>query len=1005
MKIHDLEVTGSLIYNGVNLLSLTSSVTDSGSFSTQIVNLNQVSSSLNSFTSSINTTIKSKLDSESVISGSAQVLITNTTGYSTFSSSISSSIGSLSGSVATTTSGLAGRIESVETKTGSYATTGSNVFVGSQVITGSICSNGNIVTTGQIVAQTINVQQVTSSIVYSCGSNIFGTAINNTQQFTGSILATGSLIITGPLSATTIYGSTAVCSPVGNFSNCLTFGDWTTTTNVLTSNKPNEQGAYIRAAVSSAEYPTYTFEDDRDTGIYRNGTNSLGFATSGSARMTISSTGDSLFNGTIVVQGSCSSRICLIKDYSGSPSNPGFVITNTNGVITFNHNANGGGTSISGVTCIGSNFCVAGASYFAGVIGLGITSPSANLDINATGGLGGYTGIRIKYGTSSVQSLSMGQVTAGNGAWIGMAQYNNAGFWQTEGTAAAVLNFEGDGTFRISTNCGLTANANYNICERMRISANGNVGIRCTSPGFTLDVCGTANINNGCYASAPTLTITGQIYPIIDLISQDTNVGNRNWRIAGVSGNYGTFEILSSTAANLGAGTTRLAIDNIGRVGIGPLYPNYNLHICCSGQVISNIQVNSTTAGSEAGILITTPDSIGLLTVGASASRGLTDAARCDMVMGLRTGGKIRFSTDINANTTHMSIAGNGITSFTCQICAPYAIFNGTAAVTLPVGTTAQRPGPSTGMIRFNSSCTDLEYYNGNDWLFFTSTPQSQGYYADVLVVAGGGGGGGAEASNGYGGGGAGGGAGGYVAGRIFINYTVNSYSVWIGAGGTGGANNPQSTGSGCNGTMGIASCALGLIAIGGGFGGGDETGINAGNGGSGGGQGGDNTGTQGCGTLGQGCAGGYSSVRNGGGGGGASTTGCHGYGGSGAGGQGRSWYNGTTYAGGGGGGNGAAVNTTTYGGAGGGGNGSATDGTSGNQVAGGTATAGTANTGGGGGGGAAGRAQGGQNGGSGIVIVRYYGSQKGFGGTITSSDGYTYHSFTSSGTYCATYY
>jgi hypothetical protein len=98
----------------------------------------------------------------------------------------------LSSSVATTTSGLASRIGSVETKTGSYATTGSNVFVGSQVITGSICSNGNIVTTGQIVAQTINVQQVTSSIVYSCGSNVFGTDINNTQQFTGSMLITGS---------------------------------------------------------------------------------------------------------------------------------------------------------------------------------------------------------------------------------------------------------------------------------------------------------------------------------------------------------------------------------------------------------------------------------------------------------------------------------------------------------------------------------------------------------------------------------------------------------------------------------------------------------------------------------------------------------------------------------------------------------------------------------------------------------------------------------------------
>jgi hypothetical protein len=40
--------------------------------------------------------------------------------------------------------------------------------------------------------------------------------------------------------------------------------------------------------------------------------------------------------------------------------------------------------------------------------------------------------------------------------------------------------------------------------------------------------------------------------------------------------------------------------------------------------------------------------------------------------------------------------------------------------------------------------------------------------------------------------------------------------------------------------------------------------------------------------------------------------------------------------------------------------------------------------------------------GGSGIVIVRYAGTQKGTGGTVTSSGGFTYHTFTSSGTYTA---
>jgi hypothetical protein len=112
---------------------------------------------------------------------------------------------------------------------------------------------------------------------------------------------------------------------------------------------------------------------------------------------------------------------------------------------------------------------------------VGISDPNTVLDINsAGGGVGGWTGIRLKAGTSSVQSLSMGQVTAGNGAWIGMSQYNQAGYWKTEGTAAAVMVFNSDGSFIISTNCGLTANTDYNLCERLKIDAAGMVGIRAT---------------------------------------------------------------------------------------------------------------------------------------------------------------------------------------------------------------------------------------------------------------------------------------------------------------------------------------------------------------------------------------------------------------------------------------------------------------------------------------------------------------------------------------------
>ena len=60
---------------------------------------------------------------------------------------------------------------------------------------------------------------------------------------------------------------------------------------------------------------------------------------------------------------------------------------------------------------------------------------------------------------------------------------------------------------------------------------------------------------------------------------------------------------------------------------------------------------------------------------------------------------------------------------------------------------------------------------------------------------------------------------------------------------------------------------------------------------------------------------------------------------------------------------------------------------------------AGGVNTGGGSGGA---QSVGSPAGGSGIVIIRYAGAQRGTGGTVTSSGGYTLHTFTSSGTYTA---
>jgi len=262
-----------------------------------------------------------------------------------------------------------------------------------------------------------------------------------------------------------------------------------------------------------------------------------------------------------------------------------------------------------------------------------------------------------------------------------------------------------------------------------------------------------------------------------------------------------------------------------------------------------------------------------------------------------------------------------------------------------------------------------------------TSTTSTASTSADWLVVAGGGGGGDLH--------GGGGGAGGVLSGTDTVS--SGSYAIVVGGGGTGGS----------GATAGASSSFNGHLATGGGSGGAGGGG-NGGGGGSGGGGGGNNSGGGGAGSGGAGAGGqgnngavgvdcsGSASPGGGGGGGGAAGSGasgsCGGFGHGGAGGNGvaSSITGSTVYYGGGGGGQGDS-------GSGGGGIGGGGQGGAGGNPS----QAGTNGTGGGGG------AGGTSGGGSGVVIIRYVtGSISATGGTITTSGGYTIHTFTSNGTF-----
>jgi len=73
----------------------------------------------------------------------------------------------------------------------SVATTGSNTFTGAQTF------NTDITVLGAVNARQFNIGIISSSIMYTSGSNKFGDTSDDTHQFTGSVSVSGSFLVNG----------------------------------------------------------------------------------------------------------------------------------------------------------------------------------------------------------------------------------------------------------------------------------------------------------------------------------------------------------------------------------------------------------------------------------------------------------------------------------------------------------------------------------------------------------------------------------------------------------------------------------------------------------------------------------------------------------------------------------------------------------------------------------------------------------------------------------------
>jgi hypothetical protein len=422
------------------------------SFAAQTASFTAFSSSINSF-------------SASILSYTASQNITN--GTFTTTSSFNAQTASFTAFTASVNSFTASQL----VLNGTYATTGSNTFTGIQTI------NSNLVVTGSITAQTLVVQTVSSSVIYSSGSNVFGNNIANTQTFTGSVLITGS----------------------------------------ITANKIILSGGADQSELTNATNNDFKLTNSGNFRVINN--------TNTSALLTVTNAGTSTFSSSVADYGL---SIMNVQD-----SAQGLLVRasdNDTGLYILNLQSSVGATSQTWVNRL--------VVEKGGNVGIGTATPSYVLDIAAgsngnvftpaaristsTGGAGGGTILQINHTANSVSGLQILQAGASGGNYTSINNTEN-GYMSFSTSGSERVRISASGSVSIGTtsgtgqalntaNAGVTNTNTYLGTGQLRVgggSDHGGSTVLSVAPGVvTFDRPGVGGgaltINSSGYVTFPT---------------------------------------------------------------------------------------------------------------------------------------------------------------------------------------------------------------------------------------------------------------------------------------------------------------------------------------------------------------------------------------------------------------------------------------------------------------------------------------------------------------------
>ena len=555
-------------------------------------------------------------------------------------------------------------------------------------------ANGNInITpngTGEVVASTLAVTDLTSGRVTYAGTS--GALIDNANL--------------------TFSGTTLTVTGVANVSSNLNVTGEATLASATVSDLTSGRVTYAGASGSLIDSANLTFSGTLLTttnltvdNINVDGNTVISTNTNGNINITPNGTGEVIVS-TLAITDLTSGRVPYVTTNDAITDSVNFTFDGTTLNVT-------GNLTVDNVRLDGNT----------------INTLAGNLSLSSTGG-------EVTASSLAVTDLTSGRVTyaSTSGALVDSANltFNGTDLTMTSaivsdltntrvtyaGASGALVdsaNLTFSGTLLTTTN--LTVD-NVNVDGNSIISTNTNGNINITPNGTGEVVASTLAVSDltsgrvtyastsGALIDSANLTFSGTLLTTTNLTVDNINVDGNTVISTNTNGNInitpnGTGEVIVSTLAitDLTSGrvpyvtTNDAIIDSANLTFSGTLLTTTNL-------TVDNVNVDGNSITSS-----------NILTLEAAASQSI-------VINELGNDVDIRFESDtqVNAFFVEGSTGNIGIRTATPNVGAALHI-NTTNSMIVPTGATGYRPTGVAGMVRFNTTTSNFEFFDGVEWV------------------------------------------------------------------------------------------------------------------------------------------------------------------------------------------------------------------------------------------------------------------------------------------------